>query len=98
MIDTITQIVLESALKEKKRWDEMGIKLNVSINVSVHNLSELAFGDYVLDLVADMGLLPEDITLERERSLMLDMVNNLAKSINVGIAISAISPKRACSL
>lgn len=73
LIDDLTRVVLTGALAQTKAWQQAGLHLRVAVNVSMDNLSSVAFADFVAGATAFAGVAPQDIVLEvTESRLMLD--------------------------
>jgi EAL domain-containing protein (putative c-di-GMP-specific phosphodiesterase class I)/ActR/RegA family two-component response regulator len=73
LIDFLTHMVLISALAQAKIWQQDGLNLKVAVNVSMDNLSSVAFADFVAEATLEAGMVPQDIVLEvTESRLMLD--------------------------
>jgi EAL domain-containing protein (putative c-di-GMP-specific phosphodiesterase class I)/FixJ family two-component response regulator len=73
LIDFLTHVVLIDALAQAKAWHHDGLKLRIAINVSMDNLSSVAFADFVAETAIEAGIAPQDIVLEvTESRLMLD--------------------------
>lgn len=73
LIDDLTRVVLTNALAQARLWQEMGLELQVAINVSMDNLDSLDFADYVAVQAAAAGVPPQQIVLEvTESKLMQD--------------------------
>jgi EAL domain-containing protein (putative c-di-GMP-specific phosphodiesterase class I) len=73
MIDALTRVVLRSAFRQMKVWQESGLDISVAVNVSMDNLSSLAFADFVIEEALTIGVAPQNIVLEvTESRLMLD--------------------------
>lgn len=73
-IDALTRVVIVDALKQLRRWRDMGLVQRIAINVSMDNLSSLDFVDFVTDQVAAAGIASQDIVLEiTESRLMQDL-------------------------
>lgn len=73
LIDDLTRVVLSGALAQAKAWQQSGLQLKVAINVSMDNLSSVAFANFVAAATAAAGVAPQDIVLEvTESRLMLD--------------------------
>lgn len=73
LIDDLTHVVLSGALAQTKDWQQAGLKLKVAVNVSMDNLSSVAFANFVAAAAAAAGVAPQDIVLEvTESRLMLD--------------------------
>lgn len=73
LIDDLTRVVLKSAMAQAKAWQQAGLRLHVAVNVSMDNLSSVAFVDFVAGAAVAAGVAPQDIVLEvTESRLMLD--------------------------
>ena len=73
MIDDLTRVVLNAAMAQSKAWQQAGLRLRVAVNVSMDNLSSVAFADFVAGAATAAGVAPQDIVLEvTESRLMLD--------------------------
>ena len=73
LIDDLTRVVLTGAMAQSKAWQQAGLRLRVAVNVSMDNLSSVAFVDFVAGAVNAAGVTPQDIVLEvTESRLMLD--------------------------
>ena len=74
LIDDLTRAVLTDALTQARLWQEMGLALRVSVNLSMDNLASLDFVDFVAGQAAAAGVLPQQMMLEvTESRLMQDM-------------------------
>lgn len=73
LIDDLTRVVLKGAMAQSKAWQQAGLRLRVAVNVSMDNLSSVAFADFVAGAATAAGVAPQDIVLEvTESRLMLD--------------------------
>ena len=73
LIGALTRRVLDEALAQSAAWRRAGIALGVAVNVSMQDLADPGFADYVLAKAAELGASAGDITLElTESRLMLD--------------------------
>ena len=73
LIDALTRAVMRNALAQVKAWLQQGLHLRVAINISMDNLSSLAFAEYITNEALAAGVAPQDIILEvTESRLMLD--------------------------
>lgn len=84
LISRLTQCVLRNALRQCRIWGRLGIRLNVSVNVSMQDICSLDFPDVVAGLVDEAGIEPGQITLEvtesrvlRHLSTVLDVLGRL---------------------
>jgi EAL domain-containing protein (putative c-di-GMP-specific phosphodiesterase class I)/DNA-binding NarL/FixJ family response regulator len=76
LIDNLTRCVLSGlhgALQQARDWQDAGLPLQVSVNVSMDNLTDHGFPAFVADEVARAGVPPSRLTLEvTESRLMKD--------------------------
>jgi EAL domain-containing protein (putative c-di-GMP-specific phosphodiesterase class I)/FixJ family two-component response regulator len=73
LIDDLTRVVLTGAMAQAKVWQQAGLQLRVAVNLSMDNLSSVAFADFVAEAAVAAGVAPQDIVLEvTESRLMLD--------------------------
>ncbi|MBK1641102.1 hypothetical protein CKO12_04275 [Chromatium okenii] len=74
LIDALTRVVLIEALAQARCWRDAGLALRVAVNVSMDNLLQLDFADFVLDQLVDAGIAAQDLILEvTESRLMTDL-------------------------
>ncbi len=74
LIDRLTQLVLDGlhgALNQARAWQDAGLPLQVSVNVSMDNLTDYAFPEYVARAVAAAGVAPSMLILEVTESRMM---------------------------
>lgn len=73
LIDDLTRAVLSMALEQSKQWRACGLRVPVAVNVSMDNLADVKFPEYVLEELARNGLEVSDLVLEvTESRLMQD--------------------------
>ena len=73
LIDDLTRLVLTGAMAQIKAWQHNGLRLRVAVNVSMANLTSVAFADFVAGEAVAAGVAPQDIVLElTESCLRLD--------------------------
>ena len=92
LIQPLSEWVLDRALEQQALWRDMGLQLQMAVNISTRNLLQSDFVDILARLMARHGTDPDSLELEiTETSLMynpdeaLAMLNRLA---DVGVAIS----------
>ncbi|MDY0402526.1 bifunctional diguanylate cyclase/phosphodiesterase [Sulfurovum sp.] len=74
LIDLLTEFSLEQAIDQIKRWQEKGISMPVSVNISPKNLVKPGFSKMVLRHLNHYGISSNMLELEiTERGLMLDI-------------------------
>lgn len=64
LIKPLTRWVLSKSIKQCSAWRKENIELNMSINLSVHNIHDTNLIVYIHNLLCDYDLPPENITLE----------------------------------
>jgi EAL domain-containing protein (putative c-di-GMP-specific phosphodiesterase class I) len=73
LIEKLTRFVLGAAFAQAAVWRRANQPLGVAVNVSMANLEDPGFADYVLLAAQQAGALPRNVTLEiTETRLMLD--------------------------
>lgn len=73
LIDDLTRAVLAAALGQARRWHDGGLALQVAVNVSMDNLTDLEFPDFVAREAAKAGIAAASLVLEvTESRLMKD--------------------------
>jgi diguanylate cyclase (GGDEF)-like protein/PAS domain S-box-containing protein len=73
LIGPLTRWVLSTALRQCAAWREAGLDVAVAVNISAHDLQDLALPEVVTELLAGNGLEPGYLRLEiTESSLMAD--------------------------
>lgn len=79
MVDALTDHMLTHACRWKRAWDRMGLRLNLSVNVSPTTLSDAGSADRYQQIVEDHGVDPADVVLEiTESSVMADAASGLS--------------------
>lgn len=77
-INQITRWVIKNTAMQMKRWDEKGIIMPVSINLSAKELSDDTFVEYVRECLDEYGVNPINLEFElTERIIILDEKNAL---------------------
>ena len=77
-INQITRWVIKNTAMQMKRWDEKGIIMPVSINLSAKELSDDTFVEYVRECLNEYGVNPNNLEFElTERIIILDEKNAL---------------------
>lgn len=87
----ITQWVIATVIAQQKKWQQCGILLPVSINVTVSDFSRPGFADELFAHITSAGLAPGDIRvecLETEKVLESDAaLKELARLRQLGLTI-----------
>ena len=74
----LTDAMLEQACRWKRKWDQDGMRLHLSVNVSPSVLGDPTIADHYQQVVGDHGVRPEDVMLEiTEGSLVTDAARGL---------------------
>ncbi|WP_019230353.1 EAL domain-containing protein [Sedimentibacter sp. B4] len=77
-INQITRWVIKNTAMQMKRWDEKGIIMPVSINLSAKELSDDTFVEYVRECLDEYCVNPNNLEFElTERIIILDEKNAL---------------------
>lgn len=74
LIDNLTRCVLAGlagALQQARQWQDIGYPISVAVNVSMDNLIDHAFPDFVTGALAQAGVLPSRLTLEVTESRLM---------------------------
>ncbi len=73
LIIPLTLWVLHQSLLQCRAWHEMGVDINIAVNLSMWNLGEEQFPNQIQALLRDVGISPEDLELEiTESAIMVD--------------------------
>jgi EAL domain-containing protein (putative c-di-GMP-specific phosphodiesterase class I)/CheY-like chemotaxis protein len=67
----LTDAILEQACRWKRRWQDDGMRLNLSVNVSPATLHDPSAADRYQQMVEDHGLSPNEVILEITESLLM---------------------------
>jgi len=92
LISVLTAHVLRSALSQCALWREIGHDLGVAVNLAMRSLLDTDLPILVCDLLRELGVPPERLTLElTESSVMADPVRtitSLERLASTGVQIS----------
>lgn len=92
VINRLSRWVLERALAECRRWKEAGFVLQVSVNISVHNLANELFPNRVKEILTRSGLDPCNVTLEITESAVMSnpgqAIRMLDKLVGFGVQLA----------
>ena len=73
MIRQVTQYVIRKVLMQIKQWQQQGIELCVSVNLSVCDIQDIRFPETVMTLLNEFGIKPAALNFEiTESSVMTD--------------------------
>jgi len=74
----LTSIVLQQAIGQQHQWQEEGLQINLSINISASDITSLTLPEHISRLLADNALDTTEITLEvTESELMGELTTSL---------------------
>ncbi|MDE2271861.1 MAG: EAL domain-containing response regulator [Xanthomonadaceae bacterium] len=92
LIDALTERILAQACRWCVRWREAGLSLGVSVNVSMHNLTDTAAADRYQAIVQAAGVDTTNVTLEITESAVMheaaQVLNVLARLRLKGFGLS----------
>jgi EAL domain-containing protein (putative c-di-GMP-specific phosphodiesterase class I)/FixJ family two-component response regulator len=78
LIGLLTQWVIREVVNQEKKWQEKGIALTVSVNISAENITSLALPEQLSKMLEDNQLDPNRLVLEvTESALMGELVTSL---------------------
>lgn len=69
LIGELTRVVLKEALLQSKAWQETGLSLRVAVNISMDDLTDVNFADFVAAEAS--GLPPQSLILEVTESCLM---------------------------
>tara|TARA_R110002074_G_scaffold170005_2_gene331894 strand:- start:28927 stop:30906 length:1980 start_codon:yes stop_codon:yes gene_type:complete len=91
-ISVITRWVIKHAVQQLNDWHKRGLKIGVSINISVQDLIDLSLADYISTELDAAQLEPSFVTIEITESALMqrtaETLDNLAKLRKTGIQIN----------
>jgi len=71
LIDALTRVVLDGALRQARAWHDAGHALRVAVNLSMNNLASVDFADFVIARAADIGVAAPSVVLELTESRLM---------------------------
>ncbi len=78
LMGELTHWVIESAVQQEQYWQETGLIMAVSVNISAVDITSLTLPEHLAKLLADKKLDPTRLTLEvTEGALMGELVTSL---------------------
>lgn len=78
LINPLTDAIFKVAMAQCGAWLAEGLDFKVSVNVSIENLDQLDFPDFVVDTAAQEGVPPSSVILEvTESRVMADILKPL---------------------
>ncbi|MBU0484414.1 MAG: EAL domain-containing protein [Proteobacteria bacterium] len=93
LITPLSLWVLNQAMKQLAEWNNSGLDLKISVNLSIKNLQDIKFPEQVANLLTKWGVKAEDIILEiTENSMVIkhgrthkviDQLHNMKFNISI---------------
>ncbi|MGJ8670631.1 MAG: EAL domain-containing protein [Oceanococcus sp.] len=78
LINELTDVIVAGTLQAISLWDQAGLTLNVSVNVSMDTLSRLDFPEHMNQLCSDANINPSRVQIEvTESKAMSDPLSTL---------------------
>jgi EAL domain-containing protein (putative c-di-GMP-specific phosphodiesterase class I)/CheY-like chemotaxis protein len=71
LIDTLTRELLVVAFKQKREWQQYGLRFHLAFNLSPLSLADSSLSDWLFELAQQYGIPPEEITLEVTENALL---------------------------
>ncbi len=93
LIGPLTQWVIRAALRQLAEWQAIGIDVRVAVNLSAHDIHDVAFPDRLAGLLAESGVAPDRLELEITEGILLADPRRARESLlrlrtlGIGIAI-----------
>jgi diguanylate cyclase (GGDEF)-like protein len=91
-IPHLTRFVLRSAIQQCRKWKDAGYTLQVSVNVSARDLTDDYLPHYVLQLLREQDLPPEQLTLEVTENSVMQQFKRIVSVLeclrDVGVRLS----------
>jgi EAL domain-containing protein (putative c-di-GMP-specific phosphodiesterase class I) len=78
LMDAMTMQVIEDTVTALVNWNDKGLRLTASVNLSAQSLTELHWADWLADTVKQAGLSPKQLMLEVTES---ELIRDLAKAL-----------------
>ncbi|MCK5091813.1 MAG: bifunctional diguanylate cyclase/phosphodiesterase [Gammaproteobacteria bacterium] len=92
LIQSLTVWVLNEALDQCRKWNQAGVNISVSVNLSAHSLLDLEIPDMVAGMLAAHEIPSSQLVLEiTETAMMADMdrtMEILTRLSNMGVSLS----------
>jgi EAL domain-containing protein (putative c-di-GMP-specific phosphodiesterase class I) len=71
IVDALTRPTLQRALAQARAWRDQGLVLHVGVNVSMDDLFDLSFPDFVVGAITAAGVPVESLVLEITESRLM---------------------------
>lgn len=78
LMDAMTMHVIEDTVAALRQWNDKGLRLTASINLSAQSLAESQWADWLTDTVRQAGLSPKQLILEVTES---EVIRDLGKAL-----------------
>ena len=92
LMDRLTWVMLEKSAAICKKWRDQGLKLSVSVNLSLSSLSRIELTERIIEVITRQGLQPDGMIMEvTESAAMTDIghcIENLARLRLHGFGLS----------
>jgi EAL domain-containing protein (putative c-di-GMP-specific phosphodiesterase class I) len=72
LIGPLTRWVLERAVRQCRDWEQVGLHINVAVNLSTHTLYDPQLLSTVTDLLQTYGVAPSQLRLEITESMLME--------------------------
>jgi diguanylate cyclase (GGDEF)-like protein len=72
LIGPLTRWVLERAVRQCRDWEQVGLHINVAVNLSTHTLYDPQLLSTVTDLLQKYEVAPSQLTLEITESMLME--------------------------
>lgn len=72
----LTRFVLANAVKQCRRWQDLGHSLNVSVNLSARDLQDEYLPYYILQILNEHDIAPERLTLEITENMVMENIQH----------------------
>ncbi len=91
LINDVTRIVVQKVLAQMKRWQDMGIKTRVAVNISAKDMLSREFFPMLEDLLLQNGLTGEVLAIEITERTAIENVEGarifIEKAHKIGITV-----------
>lgn len=78
LMGKLTEVVIKQAVEQSLQWQQAGLRLRISVNVSADNITSLTLPEQLSDLILSKKLDPSILQLEiTENALMKKLVTSL---------------------
>ncbi len=76
LIDTLTRELLVRAFRQKREWQEFGLRFHLAFNLSPLSLADAGLSDWLSNLAQEHSISPEEIILEvTENALLVELAS-----------------------